>query len=186
MFVYINLLLILCSSGSSPAHVLQLLIHYKIYWDVIRSVCYCTVWNLKGHFTPETRNTLCFLAPVMLLIYEIVFGCELQIFGDVNHKDVCFLSYVMELDGTRLVVIKVPITTFEIMTRLLRIVHREVSVTEDYSCVRKTRLVETERSNLWWISDGPIAPCATGKLAKNGLLPVWSAVSCTTVKVSLS
>ena len=37
-----------------------------------------------------------------------MFWCELQTFGDIDHRDVCLLLDIIQLDGALLVVLKAP------------------------------------------------------------------------------
>ena len=48
-----------------------------------------------------------FVHLLVVLLIQLDFGVSFQVW-DIRHKDVCFLSRLMELDSTLLVVLKVP------------------------------------------------------------------------------
>lgn len=92
------------------------------------------IFIVKGTGQPKIRHAYFSLSPVVLFETSRLFSCELPVLEDISHRDVWLLSYIMELDGTRLGVFSAEkmhlnlnsgaMSLSEIMTRLLKITHR--------------------------------------------------------------
>lgn len=64
-----------------------------------------------------------------------LFHCELQSLGDISRRDVCFLSNIMELDRTRLVVPKAKKTKpFEKLMSLSRNHNQKLKIIHSPRC----------------------------------------------------
>jgi len=66
--------------------------------------------TLKGQFTQKSKT---YFTSYLWCYLTSFFWCELQSVGDISHRDVCLLLNIMELDGTPLLVLKMPKNTFE-------------------------------------------------------------------------
>ena len=61
----------------------------------------------KGQFSPKSKIHI-FPLTCSAVYQSRLFWCELPSVGDIGRRDVCLLSNIMELDGTRLVVLTEP------------------------------------------------------------------------------
>ncbi|MDF4285660.1 hypothetical protein P3436_25565, partial [Vibrio parahaemolyticus] len=69
------------------------------------------VTELNGQFTPISKTH--FIPLTWSAVYQSrLFWCELASGLDIGRRDVCLLSNIMKLEGTQLVVLKVPKNTF--------------------------------------------------------------------------
>ena len=75
---------------------------YLTYSSITNHSFYC----LKGQFTPKSKIHL--LSIIWAVYLSRLFRSESQCFGDIGCGDVRFLLNAMEVDGTRLVVLKAP------------------------------------------------------------------------------
>lgn len=86
---------------------------------------------LKGQFTLKIPKRHIFPFTCSTIYPSGLFWYKLPTFGDICYRDVCLLSDIMEPDGTRIVVLKVPKTYIwknqqqflfpEIMTRVMSV-----------------------------------------------------------------
>lgn len=110
---------------------------YRGFGGIVRvtnSLRSTQMFIIKGTGQPKIRHAYFSLSPVVLFETSRLFSCELPILEDISHRDVWLLSYIMELDGTRLGVFSAEkmhlnlnsgaMSLSEIMTRLLKITHR--------------------------------------------------------------
>jgi len=93
---------------------------------------------LKRTFQPKIQDFFLLVSFLFFFVFSLsafyqsrLFWCELPSVGDICCRNVCFLSNIMELDGTRLVVLKVPKNTLERLNINLSLSKNHDPVTQD-------------------------------------------------------